>query len=112
MKVLFYVLNDPDKLNQLLDTLEEAGIKGCTIFNSNGMGRELAKRDGLKSIVGSFKLLLNPELENTKTLMFVLDDKKVQEVIKAIESTVGNLDEPNTGIAFAFPIDFVKGLKL
>lgn len=112
MKVLFYVLNDPDKLNQLLDTLEEAGIKGCTIFDSNGMGRELAKRDGLKSIVGTFKLLLKPELENTKTLMFVLDDKKVQEVIKAIESTVGNLDEPSTGIAFAFPIDFVKGLKL
>lgn len=112
MKVLFYILNDADKLSQLLDSLEASDIHGCTIFNSNGMGRELAKRDTLKSIVGSFKLLLDPKLENTKTLMLVLEDKKVQEVIQVIESVVGNLDEANTGLAFSIPVDYIKGLKL
>lgn len=111
MKALFYVLNEADKLHDLIDKFEENGIKGCTIFDSSGMGREYAKHDKFK-MMGSLRALLNPDFKNSKTLMLILEDSKVNMIIEIIESVVGNLDEPGTGVVFTFPIDFAKGLKL
>lgn len=115
-KALFYVLNNADKLHDLLDELRDAGIRGGTIFDSNGMGRELARHgdsiNSFNAMTGSLRSLIKPELKDTKTIMFVLDEEKIEEVIAVIEKVVGSLDEPGTGVAFAFPIDFIKGLKL
>lgn len=111
-RALFYILNDADLLNDLLEELSEAGVKGGTIFDTNGMGRALAQRPDFGAITLKLSALLKPDLKSTKTLMFVLDEAKVQSTIEVIEKVVGSLDEPGTGIAFSFPIDFIKGLKL
>ncbi len=110
MRAVFYVLNDSTLLNKLIKELNSLGIRGGTIFNTNGMGRELAK-DGDYKITGFLRSLLTPELETTNTLLFVVDEEKISTLIKGIENVVGDLNEPNTGIVFSIPIDFVKGLK-
>ena len=39
MKLLICVLNDTDKLDELMIKLAEAGVKGATIINSTGMSK-------------------------------------------------------------------------
>lgn len=112
MKAVFFVLNNADLLSRLLAKLSDNGIKGGTIIDSNGMGRELAQADEFKANFGSLRALLNPALKNTKTLIFVVAEEKLALLTEVIESVVGNLDQPGTGILFALPIDFIKGLKL
>lgn len=41
----------------------------------------------------------------------VVKDEKVTEVIDVIESVVGSLEEPDNGLVFTLPVDFVKGMK-
>lgn len=111
MKAVFFVLNNADLLSPLLKELNKREIKGGTIFDSNGMGRELAKQDDFQ-IFGTLRALLNPSLSPTKTLLFILNEEKIPVLVEAIESVVGSLDKPNSGILFAMPVDFIKGLKL
>lgn len=113
MKVLMFVLNDADLLQPLLSEFNQIGVRGCTIFDTGGMGRELVKKPDVFNIMfGSLRNMLNPDLKPTKTLMLILDDSKVAGVVEAIERVVGNLDLPGSGILYTFTPDFVKGLKL
>jgi len=112
MKVLIFILNDPDLLEPLLDELSVAGVKGCTIFDSNGMGRQLAKKrpDAFSLIFGS--RTNTPTHTTSKTLMMILDEARIAAVTQAIEAVVGSLDQPGSGVLFTFNLDMVKGLKL
>jgi len=112
MKVLMFILNDPDLLEPLLDELSAAGVRGCTIFDSNGMGRQLAKKrpDAFSLIFGS--LVKTSTHTTSKTLMMILDEPRIAAVTQAIETVVGSLDKPGSGVLFSFGLDMVKGLKL
>lgn len=113
MKLLVFVLNDADLLSPLLKEFNATGVRGCTIFDSNGMGRELLrKQDDFGIMFGSLRALLKPDLKNTKTLWLVLDESRIDGVVASIEKVVGSLDNPGSGILFTLPLDFVKGLKL
>jgi len=112
MKALIFILNDADLLQPLLDELKEAGVRGCTIFDTSGMGRELAYKtpDAFSMIFGAGRK--TPQQTSSKTLMMVVQEDRVPGIIAAIENVVGSLDEPGTGIAFTYSLDMVKGLKL
>ncbi|MCL2521408.1 MAG: hypothetical protein FWE36_00950 [Erysipelotrichales bacterium] len=110
MRAVFFVLPNAGLLKPLLNELNKRGISGGTIFNSNGMGHELTKQDETQ-IYGTLKALLNPELKENKTLLFVLDDDKMEILIDVIEDIVGDLDEPNSGFLFSFPVNYVKGYR-
>ncbi len=111
MKAVFFVLNDSTLLPKLLKELNSLNINGGTIFQSNGMGRELAK-DGDYKITGFLRSLLNPELTSTNTLLFVLEEERIPTLLTGIKNVVGDLSKPNTGILFSIPVDFVEGLKI
>lgn len=111
MKAVFYVLNQVDLLGKLLNEISDSNINGGTILESSGMGRELAKDQDFP-MFGMLRAILNPELKSTKTLVFVLEEDKVEILEKAIERVVGSLEKPNSGILFSLPIDYVKGLKV
>ncbi len=110
MKAVFYVLNDSTLLMPLLKELNSLGISGSTIFQTNGMARELAKDNEYK-ITGFLRNFLNPELKPENTLLFIIDEEKIQTLKKGITNVVGDLSKPNTGILFGFTLDFVEGLK-
>lgn len=112
MKILIFVLNNSELLSPLLKEFNSIGIKGCTIFDSSGIGRELAKQDELGMMFGTLHSLLKPDVENTKTLMLILNEDKIESVISSIEKIVGNLEDSGTGILFTFSPDIVKGIKL
>lgn len=109
MKLLVFVLNRVEKLAPVLKKLEYAGYGGATVLTSRGMGAILSKYFG-GSLLGSLYTMLDPDQEESKTVFMVLKEEDISKVVALIETEVGSLEAPNSGIAFAVPIDFVKGI--
>jgi nitrogen regulatory protein PII len=113
MKLLIFVLNDVEKLDKLLKEFAKQSITGATVISSSGMVHELSKSNDetLASIVGSLRKLFNPNDTQNKTIFMAIKQEKVNDVVNIIESVVGSLDQPNSGIVFTLPIDFIRGMK-
>lgn len=111
MKLLVCVLQKTELLEQLLNKLECAGIKGATVLQSKGIAVTLL--DSKKDIpfLGHLRSVLDPEREENCTIFIVLDEEKLSIAIKTIEETIGDLNKPNTGIIFTTPVDFAKGIR-
>lgn len=111
MKLLVYVMNQTELLDEFLHELKEKGIFGATILNSTGMARKLIQSDDM-AFIGSLKTLFeNPRKESYVVLM-ALAKEQVETVYRVIDSVCGDLSKPNTGIVFTVPIDSIKGCKL
>jgi nitrogen regulatory protein PII len=107
---LILILNRTEVLEKLLEGFSEAGIKGGTIIDSTGMARELLKTEDI-NFIGSLRNLINPERNENKTLLFALHDEQVKTALDLINDVVGDLSDPDSGIVFTIPIDYIKGLK-
>lgn len=112
MKLLIFVLNHYEKLDQLLNEFQSCKIGGATILESTGMARVLqAYEEEEISFIGSLRGLLNPSREKSYTILTVLKEEQISVAIEAIERVVGDLNQANAGIVFTLPIDFAKGLR-
>lgn len=113
MKLLVFILNKQEKLDKLVNEFAKHNLTGATVIKSSGVARKILESNDetLSNIVGSLKRLLGPDNVPNNTILMVVKDDKVQEIVQVIESVVGNLDNPDTGIVFTVPVDFVKGLK-
>jgi nitrogen regulatory protein PII len=114
MKMILFVLNEPAKLQALLESWEAAGASGATVFYSSGMGRiqqsaglrdDLPLMPSLSDFFGS-----NPELNRT-LFTIVKDDETVRRVIAATRAVIGDLDKPNTGLLVVLPVEQADGLE-
>jgi nitrogen regulatory protein P-II 1 len=112
MKLILFVLNDPAKLQDLLDAWRQAGASGATVLFSTGMGR-LHQSANLRE-----DLPLMPSLSDfddrdeklSRTLFIVIRDELVESIISATERVVGDLCKPRNGILVVLPADSVHGL--
>ncbi|MCD6574518.1 hypothetical protein J7K97_02430 [Candidatus Aerophobetes bacterium] len=108
MKLLVFVLNKEELLEDVLEAFIEAGITGATILDSEGMGRFLTYEIPL---FADFREFMKGNKPYNKTIFSVVEDeKKIKIVEKLIEKICGNLSEPGTGILFTIPVDYAKGL--
>ena len=62
--------------------------------------------------MGSLRAILNPDREESKTIMAVLRDEQIPKAIQVIESVVGDLSKEDTGVVFTVPVDFQKGMHI
>ncbi len=109
MKLLVSVINEPAKVDEILEAFIEIGVTGATILDTYGMGRTLVQD---VPIFAGFRSLLSGTSKYNKTIFTVIDsEQKLEQAIAAIESITGNVDDSSTGIIFTLPVDFVKGLK-
>ncbi|EEG31197.1 hypothetical protein CLOSTMETH_01139 [[Clostridium] methylpentosum DSM 5476] len=110
MKLLICVLNDTDKLDELMIKLAEAGVKGATIINSTGMGRTLYNHQE-SALMNSLRALLDPDRDENKTIFTVVDEAQEKAFHKVMNEVVGDLARPDSGIIFTIPVDSVTGLS-
>lgn len=113
MKLLIFILNKTEKLDRLLKELANAHLTGATVFNSSGMASQLSKNNDetLSNIFGSLRHLLKDNQKENKTIMMVVKEDRIADIERIINEVVGNITEPNTGILFTVPIDFIRGYK-
>jgi nitrogen regulatory protein P-II 1 len=114
MKLILFVLHDPEKLRDLLDAWKQAGVSGATVLFSTGLGR-IDQADALRE-----DLPLMPSLEDflprferlSRTIFSMIDDEAVVEkVLAATQQVVGDLNEPDRGLLMVLPVAQVYGLR-
>jgi len=108
MKLLVFILNKNELLDEVLEAFLELGIPGATILDSVGMGHILAYEI---PIFAGLRSVLPGNRPFNKTILALIDAHLVPKVIEAIEQIVGSLDQPGTGIVFTLPVDYAKGLS-
>lgn len=112
MKLLVYILNRIELLDDLLRALADDGISGATILNSRGMARQLYGNGGKQpGFFSSLRALADPQNEDNMTIFAVVREDQVADFTHAIEKVVGELSQPGTGIVFTVPVDFIQGLQ-
>ena len=113
MYLILFVLDNPDKLHDLLDAWEEAGTGGATVLVSTGMQRMRtgAIRDDIPLMPSLDDLYKRVEEHHRTLFTIVKDDDMLQKIVKATEHVVGDLNQPNTGILVVLPAAQVYGLE-
>jgi len=108
MKLLVFVLNKEELLEEILEAFVEAEITGATILDSEGMGRFLIYEVPL---FADFREFMRGNKPYNKTIFSVVDkEEKIKRVEELIEKICGSLSGPGTGILFTIPVDYAKGL--
>ncbi len=107
MQLLIAVVNDPERVDEILSGYLELGITGATIINSEGMGRLLSHDI---PIFAGLQTLISGSRPQNRTIFSVVADDKVAAAFALLQDVAGNLEDPATGIAFAIPVTRVVGL--
>lgn len=107
MHLLIAVVNDPEKVDEILSGYLELGITGATIINSEGMGRVLSHDI---PIFAGLQTLISRSRPQNRTIFSVVGDDKVGPAVALLQEVCGDLSAPATGIAFTLPLDGVVGL--
>lgn len=110
MKLMVIILNKTDALEYLLEGLSAAGIGGATIIPSSGMAMTLSKMNS-SFLSSSIRSMFSGEEDDNKTIFSVINDDQLDIVRRVVYNTVGDLSQPNTGIMFTVPLDFVEGRR-
>ena len=107
IRLLIVVINERERLDEILHGFLALGVTGATIINTEGMGRILSDDipvfAGLQAAVGG-------ERPKNITIMTVMAAERVDELIGLVKDVCGDLDAPATGIAFVMPVERVIGL--
>lgn len=107
MHLLVAVVNEPEKLDEILSGFLELGITGATVINSEGMGRVLSHDI---PIFAGLQTLISRSRPQNRTILSVVEDEKVGLALTLLQEVCGDLSDPATGIAFTLPVDRVVGL--
>lgn len=102
------ILDDPAQLDAVLTTLVKGGIRGATIIESTGLYRHQRKLIPMRYLYTSQDA---DEKDNLAIFALVEDKAAADKCLNLIESVVGDLSQPHTGVFAAWPLDIVKGLS-
>jgi nitrogen regulatory protein PII len=107
MKLLVFILNQEELLEEVLEAYIEAGISGATIVDSEGMGHFLANEVPL---FADFKDFMKGNKPGNKTILSIVTDGTiVSELKRILDDVMGGLEQPGSGIMFTVPVDWVSG---
>jgi len=109
MELLVCVVNEPRKVDDILQAFLEIGVPGATVLDSYGMGTLLIEDI---PIFAGFRSLLAGSSKYNKTIFSLMENREtVERAVAAIEKICGDLENPSTGIVFTVPVNFAKGLR-
>lgn len=107
LRLLVAVINDPEKMDEILSGFLELGITGATIVNSEGMGSLLSHDI---PIFAGLQTLISGSRPQNRMLLSVVAAEIVDSALELLQDVMGNLAAPATGIAFILPVERVVGL--
>ena len=112
MYMFILVLNKEECLEPILEAMLEKGLSGATVLESTGMMRVLDGDDNVDlPMLGLLRHFYSPERKTSKTMFTLIEEDKIDVLLKIINEKTGGLNKPDTGIAFAVPTTFVEGLN-
>lgn len=106
-RLLVVVINDPEKLDEILSGFLELGVTGATVVASEGMGSLLAADVPIFAGLQAFLAGARP---HNRMIFSVLPEPVVEPALALLQDVCGSLAAPATGIAFVLPVERVVGL--
>ena len=112
MHVLFIVLNRVDKLEDILEIMLKAGVKGATILDSQGMGSAIVHGNHNDiPMFGTLKSFFDRDHPYSKTIFTVIhNDQLLEEVTTVVQDYIDTKAAKNALFMFSMPIGKVYGL--
>jgi hypothetical protein len=113
-EIVVLVLNDVNKLEDVLRAWVQLGVPGITTLDSTGLRQAIGKRpfrDDLPLFPTLDDLLEGTEEHSSTLFTVVLDSFAIDALVTATEQITGKLDAPNTGIMFTLPVGRAWGLN-
>ena len=112
MQLLILVIKRIELVDDVMQALAKAGIKGGTCIDSTGMAKSISSMDSLPMINVLHTILSGEDEEQKgKMIMVVVHDEQVEDAKKAIISVTGDLSKPNAGVLFGVPVTFAEGIN-
>lgn len=109
MQLLIIILNNPERLNDVVSGLLEAGVPGGTLIESQGMG-QIVSAD--IPIFAGFRQLMAGAKPFNHTLLSVIPDQSVAtEALNIVNDILGEGDS-HQGIIFTLPVEYFAHLGL
>jgi hypothetical protein len=108
--MVLFVLDDPERLDELLDAWQDAGITGVTIVESTGLYRRRAQMVGARYAIGFPRIVERIEQGHYTLFVIVRDAAEASRCLAAAEAVVGNLDEHHTGVFASWDLAHAKGV--
>lgn len=108
MQLLIAVINQEERLDDILAGFIDLGITGATVIRSEGMGRMLS--EDIPIFAGLQSLLSSARPQNATLFSVIEEESVVENAIALLQEICGNLNDPATGIAFTVPVGRVVGL--
>lgn len=110
--LIVFVLDDPDRCQDVLDAWEAAGAPGVTILDSSGLGRvrRARVRDDVPLMPSLSDLFRSQEARHRTLFSVVQHQSQVEAIAQATEATIGELDQGHTGLLFVVPVTQCYGL--
>lgn len=108
MYSIMFILDNMDLLENVLEAWYSTEKTGATIFESTGMHRVMHKKFPVR-YAQDFPGFC--EQDHYTLISIVSDLEAVKACLQATEAVVGDLSKPNTGVFFAWKVDFVKGAE-
>jgi len=105
MQMLFLNLYDEDLLYPILEVFIEEGIDGATILDSTGMGRYISNVPLFADFIGFMRQNKN----QSKTLISLVPEDRVGELVSRIEEVTGDLDKKQGAMIMVLDIAFTRG---
>jgi len=104
--MVIFVLDDIFRCQDILDAWKVADIAGIIILESSGLGRvrRVGIHDDLPLIPSLSDLFKRAETRHRTLFTVVKDQAKIDALVKATQSVVGDLERPNTGFLFVLPV--------
>jgi nitrogen regulatory protein PII len=108
MFMIICVIDNPDKLDAVLNAWKKAGLPGATILESTGLHRHKGSQQhiAMRYAFGQSNL---SERGNFTIFTVVETEALIDTCLKATESVIGDFDLPSTGIFTAMPLFMTKG---
>jgi hypothetical protein len=110
MYMVMLVLDDPNRLDELLEAWRSAGVSGVTIMESIGAYRRETRRVTGRYLFGLPGLTESAERSQYTLIAVVPDERTAELCLEASERIVGDLNEPNTGVFAAWELSSAKGV--
>lgn len=105
MVALFLVLYIDEMLYDILEFFIEEGIEGATVIESVGMGQYVSNIPLFASFIG----FLNEDKNRSRTIMALVPEERMSQVIRGIEDITGDLEKKEGAMVFTLNVPFHKG---
>ena len=112
MTLLVLIHSKTECIPGIISDVVAKGFGDPTVIDSEGALNILSDSNvEPMPMFGGLRFVVGRARKESKTLLCVLKEKDVDEVVDIINKHTGGIDRPDTGIIFTLPLNRVYGLR-